>query len=250
MDLAEYLDDKVNKTKYVRTMFDIIAPGYNAFTRLFSFGMDSEWKAVLVQETSKRAAKQPRVLDLACGTADLGIALTRATAAPLVLCLDLSVQMLGQAKSRLTTEPSVFVLSACDMLALCLADASVDVVTIGYGLRNAGDARLALAEIARVLRLGGILANLDFYRPVGSIWRELFLWYMWHAGRLAGWLWHREPTTYGYLAPSIRRYFSIAEFAGALAFAGFEVEWSARRLGGAIGVHIARYTGVTQVSSF
>jgi demethylmenaquinone methyltransferase/2-methoxy-6-polyprenyl-1,4-benzoquinol methylase len=246
MDLTQHLDDKVNKTKYVRTMFDVIAPGYDAFTRLFSFGMDRAWKAALIREASERTVERPRIVDLACGTGDLGIALARLTASPLVLGIDLSSQMLAEAKSRVTKESGIFLLAACDILALCLADASVDVVTIGYGLRNTGDASVALAEIARVLKPGGLLVNLDFHRPVGPLWRELFLWYMWNAGRIAGWLWHRQPATYGYLAPSIRRYFSIPEFEAALVRAGFEVEWRAKRLGGAIGIHIARRTGTCQ----
>jgi len=243
MDLSQHLGDKRTKTKYVRTMFDVIAPGDDLCTRLFSFGMDQSWKAVLIDEAKKRAVTQPLILDLACGTGDLGIALARRSTSPVVLGIDLSLPMLTEARSRVAGEPAVFVLAACDILSLCLPDASVDVISIGYGLRNTGDTTLALAEIARVLKPGGILANLDFNRPVGSVWRELFLWYMWHAGRVAGWLWHREPSTYGYLAPSIRRYLSIPEFEAALARTGFEVEYRARRLGGAIGIHVARRTG-------
>lgn len=246
MDVAEYLDDKFRKTRYVRTLFDVIAPGYDTFTQLFSFGMDKSWKALLISEAGRRMPGDACILDLACGTGDLGIELVRHTAARLVLGLDLSPQMLAEAKARASEENGRFAFAACDILSLCLDDASVDVVTIGYGLRNTADARAALAEISRVLRPGGILANLDFHRPAGAVWRRLFLWYMWNAGRLAGWLWHREPATYGYLAPSIRRYFSISEFELALAHAGFDVEWRAQRLGKAIGIHIARRSGGAQ----
>lgn len=240
MDLTHRWHDRAGKTEYVRTMFDVIAPGYDAFTRLFSFGMDREWKQLLIREAGKRTVPQPHIVDLACGTGDIGLALGKRTNAPLVFGLDLSLKMLEQAKPRAAHQPGVFLLAECDMLSLCLPDASVDVVTIGYGLRNTGNTRLALAEIARVLKPGGLLANLDFHRPTSPAWRELFLWYMWNAGRAAGWLWHREPATYGYLAPSIRQYLSIAEFESALTRAGFAVEWSTQRLGGAIGIHIAR----------
>ena len=246
MDLTQHLGDKVSKTKYVKTMFDVIAPGYDAFTRIFSFGMDSMWKGTLIREAGKRTPGRPYIVDLACGTCDLGISLGRLAGSPLVLGIDLSGLMLSEAKVRATRESGRFVFAACDILALPLADSSVDVVTLGYGLRNTGDANLALAEVARVLKPRGVLANLDFHRPVGTVWREIFLWYMWNAGRLAGWLWHREPATYGYLAPSIRRYFSVPEFEAALALAGFEVEWRAKRLGGAIGIHVARRIVVSQ----
>ena len=240
MDLASHLDDPVRKARYVRTMFDVIAPGYDRFVRAFSFGMDRGWKSALIEEAGKRTGLRPKILDLACGTGDLGIALGRLTRAQLVIGVDLSSQMLAEAKVRVRNESAAFALVACDIASTCLADASVDVVTVGYGLRNTGDPRMALAEIARVLKPGGVFANLDFHRPVSRVWRELFLWYIWHAGRLGGWLCHREPVIYGYLAPSIRRYFSVPEFEEALVAAGFEVEWRNKPLGGAIAIHIAR----------
>ena len=239
MDLATHLDDPSRKTRYVRTMFDIVAPGYDRFTRAFSFGMDRSWKAALIVEAGKRTRQKATILDLACGTGDLGIALGRLTSAQLVVGADLSSNMLAEARTRAGNEQA-FALVACDILFTCLADSSVDVVTVGYGLRNTADPRKALAEIARVLKPGGVLASLDFHRPVSRVWRGLFLWYILHAGRLGGWLWHREPVTYGYIAPSIRRYFSVPEFEEALAEAGFAVEWRAQPLRGAIAIHISR----------
>ena len=240
MDLDVHLGDKVQKTKYVSTMFDIIAPGYDKFTRVFSFGMDKNWKAALVAEAIKRAAEHPAILDLACGTGDFGVELARRMGASRAIGLDLSPQMLVEAKKRVEHEQSILKLAACDMLSLCVNDQSVDVVSIGYGLRNTADVGLALREIARVLKPGGILVNLDFHRPVGSVWRELFLGYMEYAGQLAGWLWHREPKTYGYLSGSIRRYLTIPEFEKELVQSGFTVEWRKAQLGGAIGLHVAR----------
>jgi len=240
MDIHEHLNDKVLKRKYTTTMFDVIAPGYDAFTRLFSFGQDRGWKDLLVTEGAKRAAKRPIIVDLACGTGDLGTRLARHTDARLAVGFDFSSRMLAEANARLHNADAGMLLVACDMLGLCLRDRSVDVVSIGYGLRNAVDVRAALRECARVIRPGGILLNLDFYRPVAGVWRELFLWYLWNAGRVAGWLWHREPLAYGYLALSIRRYLTMPEFERDLALAGFEVEWRSSRLGGGIGLHVAR----------
>jgi demethylmenaquinone methyltransferase/2-methoxy-6-polyprenyl-1,4-benzoquinol methylase len=240
MDLDVHLDDTVLKKKYVTTMFDILAPGYDSFTRLFSFGMDRRWKARLIDEGVRRAVKTPRIVDLACGTGDLGAELARRTSASLALGFDFSAQMLSEAARRFHNDPNSLTLVACDILDLCVAGESVDVISIGYGIRNTGDLGQSLREIARVLKPGGILLNLDFYKPVGRIWCSLFLWYMWNAGRLAGWLWHREPIVYGYLAPSIRRYVTIPEFENALQAAGFAVEWRVARLGGGIGLHVAR----------
>jgi demethylmenaquinone methyltransferase/2-methoxy-6-polyprenyl-1,4-benzoquinol methylase len=241
MDLDTHLSQHALKKKYVTTMFDVVAPGYDAFTHWFSFGMDVGWKARLVAEGAKHAVPEPVILDLACGTGDLGAALDRTTKARLTLGFDLSLQMLAEARRRLHgAGPSRIQLTACDILQLCLPAGSMDVVSVGYGLRNTVDVQSALREIARVLKPGGLLLNLDFYRPIGKLWRRLFLWYMWNAGRVAGWLWHREPIVYGYLAPSIRRYVTMPEFESILVGAGFQLEWKASRLGGGLGLHVAR----------
>lgn len=234
------LEDRDFKERYVNTLFDILAPGYDSFTRLFSFGMDRLWKARLIQEGIRRIGELPCILDIACGTGDFAAALDECTASPFILGLDASVEMLREATGRLRNREERVRFAACNMQHLCVRDHSADMVSIGYGLRNTVDTGEALREIARVLKPGGVFINLDFYRPVRRAWRELFLWYMWHAGRFAGWLWHREPMVYGYLAPSIRMYLTIPEFESALKSAGFQIEWRDSRLGGAVGLHVAR----------
>jgi demethylmenaquinone methyltransferase/2-methoxy-6-polyprenyl-1,4-benzoquinol methylase len=236
MDIDKHLGDRALKTRYVATMFDILAPGYDTFTRVFSFGMDRGWKRRLIDEAVRRAPKAPRILDLACGTGDLGRELAQRTSAPMTLGLDLSPVMLSEASRH----AGAMQLAACDMLRLCVPDESFEMVSVGYGIRNTPDARQALKEIARAIKPGGIFLNLDFYKPANRPWRELLLQYMWHAGSLAGWIWHREPIVYGYIAHSIRRFLTIAEFESALTAAGFAIEWRASRLGGGIGMHVAR----------
>ena len=127
MDIDVHLDDKTLKRKYVVTMFDILAPGYDTFTRLFSFGMDRGWKALLVNEGVKRTITSPRILDLACGTGGLGSELAHRTKASLALGFDFSHQMLSEASRRLRNDDALS-LVACDMLELCVADSEC-----GYG---------------------------------------------------------------------------------------------------------------------
>ena len=81
---------------------------------------------------------------------------------------------------------------------------------------------------------------LDFYLPPPGPWRALFLGYLKAAGNLYGWAWHREPIAYGYIAESLRRYVSEETFRTHLAEAGFDVLRHDRRLGGGIGLHVAR----------
>lgn len=239
-NVEECLDQRHLKRKFVLTMFDILAPGYDAFTRTFSLGMDSQWKSELIKQGARRTESEGRILDLACGTGSLGAALSREACAKQVVSVDFSQQMLLQAAQQSGIHGRSATLVACDMLQLCFADNTFDLIVVGYGIRNAADVGQALGEIRRVLKPGGLLLNLDFYKPVGKIWRSLFLWYLWNAGRLAGWLWHREPITYGYLGPSVKRYLTMPEFEELIQRTGFALEWQSSKLNGGIGLHVAR----------
>jgi ubiquinone/menaquinone biosynthesis methyltransferase len=239
MSLERHLSDPALKQQFVTPMFDIIAPRYDQFTRWFSFGLDRRWKAQLLAELSPYVGAETRALDLACGTGDLACALAARGAH--VVGIDASARMIDAAKQRVHGASSPeFVIG--DMTALDVADASIDLVTAGYALRNVPDYRLALREIARVLRPSGRFLSLDFYRPENTLWRRAFLAYLSAAGNTVGWLWHREPVVYGYIAHSVNHYVSITDFNSALAETGFTVKRVYRRLYGGIAVHHALRT--------
>lgn len=242
LDPERHLDDPAIRQRYVTAVFDLIAPRYDAFTRWFSFGMDAAWKREVVRLASSAAlASADRtvvVADLACGTGDLAFAVT----APgrVVVGVDVSLDMLEEATARTRATNGVaprFV--AGDMIALPLADASIDVVTIGYGLRNAPRLEAALDEVTRILRPDGHVVTLDFHRPVNPVWRRLFLGYLAVAGNLYGWAWHREPAAYGYIPRSIARFVTADELTAQLTGRGFDVYHVGRKLFGGICVHAA-----------
>jgi len=236
MSLERHLSDPALKQQFVTPMFDIIAPRYDQFTRLFSFGLDRRWKAQLLAELSSHVGPNTRALDLACGSGDLAFALAARGAQ--VTGVDASSRMIEAAKQRSHGEPSPsFVVG--DMTTLDAPDASVDVVTAGYALRNVPDYARALREIARVTKHGGRLLTLDFYRPANPLWRRAFLAYLSAAGNTVGWLWHGEPVVYGYIARSVEHFVSIDDFNAALEENGFAVERVYRRLYGGIAVHHA-----------
>ena len=232
------MSDPALKQQFVTPMFDIIAPRYDEFTRWFSFGLDRRWKAQLLAELAPYVGDSTRALDLACGTGDLAYALAARGAR--VVGIDASARMIDEAKRRVVSSRVEFVVG--DMTALEHEDASVDVVTAGYALRNVPDYRRALREIARVLKPGGRLLTLDFYRPENPIWRRAFLAYLSVAGNTVGLLWHREPVVYGYIAGSIDHYISATDFNAALVECGFTIERFYRRLYGGIAIHHARHT--------
>jgi demethylmenaquinone methyltransferase/2-methoxy-6-polyprenyl-1,4-benzoquinol methylase len=242
LDLDEHLDDPAIKQHFVTTMFEVIAPRYDRFTRVFSYGMDRGWKRRLLAELPA-GGTHPLIVDLACGTGDLAALSAATLPAATVVGLDIAQRMIRNAAAvsrRSGTGRVRFAVG--DMTRLPLPDASADVVTVGYGVRNAPTPAAAIAEIARVLRPGGLLLTLDFYRPPHALWRRLFLAYLRAAGNLVGWLWHGVPVAYGYIAPSVARYLTCEEYTAALRAHGFEVTRVDRILLGGIGLHVARRT--------
>lgn len=237
LDLERHLREPSIKQRYVTALFDLLAPRYDRFTRWFSFGMDRVWKRDLLTAVRSALGRRAVVLDVACGTGDLAHAVAAMDREARVLGVDRSCQMLRQARGRGRRVGSHGWLCLGDVMALPVRDASVDVVTVGYGLRNSPDVIAALHEIARVIRPGGYLFTLDFYLPDRWLWRHVFLRYLALAGGLYGWLWHREPVAYGYIAKSIEHFVTPAVFGQALSDTGFEVLWSRRRLLGGICLH-------------
>jgi demethylmenaquinone methyltransferase/2-methoxy-6-polyprenyl-1,4-benzoquinol methylase len=241
LDLETYLADPSLRQRFVTPMFDIIAPRYDRFTRVFSFGMDRRWKAELTRWMRDAIAPRTRVLDLACGTGDLAFAAAERAAEGSVLGIDASARMIELARVRATREARAdnVRFEVGDMCSLDVESSSVDTVMAGYGLRNVPDYERAVREIARVLRPGGTLATLDFYRPESSIWRALFLAYLSAAGNWVGWLWHREPVVYGYIARSIDHFVSWQRFSATLERHGLRVDAVRTKLLGGVALHFA-----------
>jgi demethylmenaquinone methyltransferase/2-methoxy-6-polyprenyl-1,4-benzoquinol methylase len=242
LDLEAHLADPALKQRFVTPMFDIIAPRYDRFTRAFSFGMDRTWKDELTALMREAIRPTARVLDLACGTGDLAFAAGARAVHGSVLGIDVSREMIELAQARAAKDaPSGNVrFEVGDISALDVPAASVDAVSAGYALRNVPDYEQAVREIARVLKPGGVLATLDFYRPTSWWWRPLFLGYLTVAGNWVGWLWHREPVVYGYIAPSIDHFVSWQDFSATLERHGLRVETVRAKLLGGVAIHLAR----------
>lgn len=218
--------------RLMREMFTAIAPRYDFVTRVFSFGMDRRWKRLGVESIS--LPERPVVLDLACGTGDFSRLLLERLPQARVVAVDLTEEMLRLARKRGPAE------AVCaDASALPFADAWVDCIFIGYGLRNFPNLDRALREIERVTRPGGLLVSLDFFLPANRVLRKIYLAYLYVQGALWGMLLHGRPRVYTYIPDSLRNFVSIQEFIGLLHQAGYSrVETTAHIFGG-IGLHCA-----------
>ena len=151
----------------VRAMFDALAPRYDLANRVLSLGLDQWWRRQAVAAVGDCA----EVLDLCAGTLDLTVMLL-GRGVKKVHAIDFSEAMLEAGRAKLPPDAPV-VVQAADARELPLPDACVDGVICGFGLRNVPELPRAVAECARVLRPGGRLVVLDFFKPTGSTSRAL-----------------------------------------------------------------------------
>ena len=215
----------------VRTMFDRIAPVYDAMNRAMTAGLDQRWRA-----KTARAVVSPgdRVLDSCCGTGDLAIACLRAGGR--VTALDFSERMLERARKKSDEIEWV----EGDALALPFADGSFDAGTVGFGVRNLEDLEKGLGELRRVLRPGGRLAILEITTPRGLL-RPFYKLWLDGLVPLAGKL-LPGGSAYTYLPASVRRFPEAKELAELMESTGFEQVRYRFFAGGIVALH----TGVAE----
>ena len=127
--------DENQKAQRVRGVFDAVASKYDLMNDLMSLGLHRAWKAYTVAVANLREGD--RVLDIAGGTGDLARAFARKVGASgLVLHTDINEAMLRQGRDRLLDEGLVLPTLICDGERLPLPDASFDLVSVAFGLRN------------------------------------------------------------------------------------------------------------------
>src|ERR1700751_2535510 len=149
-------------SKSIREMFAGVAPRYDFANLVLSFGLDRSWRKFVCQRVA--AWNPAQILDLATGSGVLAKELARTNTGSLVVGADFCVPMLKVARKR-----NVEHLVVADGLALPFADASFDVITVAFGLRNMAFLERALAEMARTTRSGGPVIFLGFLVPSGPL---------------------------------------------------------------------------------
>ncbi len=196
---------KVNeedKARRVRGVFDSVASKYDIMNDLMSMGMHRAWKAYAVMVAHVQAGDA--VLDIAGGTGDMAQAFAK-QAGPqgTVVHTDINLAMLRQGRDRLLDEGLMLPTTACDAEALPFADASFNVVSVSFGLRNMTHKDRALAEMARVLKPGGKLLVLEFSKVAQPL-SKVYDWYSFEVLPRLGKMVAGDDASYRYLAESIR----------------------------------------------
>lgn len=230
-------------SRWVRAMFGRVAHRYDLANHLLSANVDRHWRRRTVARIGD-VLKRPdaRVLDLACGTGDLLVALERKAGRSLIGS-DFCYPMLEGAQAKLEREGLKSALLESDALALPFRDASLDLVTIAFGYRNLADYRGGLVEMRRVLRPGGALAILEFTQPPNPAFAALYNWYARRVLPVVGGAISGAREAYEYLPESVRKFPRAPELAQMMRDAGFAtVTWEYLTFG-IVALHVGRMPG-------
>jgi demethylmenaquinone methyltransferase/2-methoxy-6-polyprenyl-1,4-benzoquinol methylase len=208
------------KARRVRGVFDSVAGKYDLMNDLMSAGLHRLWKHFAVNATGVRAGM--RVLDLAGGTGDLArLFADKVGPTGEIVLTDINGAMLAEGRDKLLNAGRSVPAVQCDAERLPFPGAHVDCVSIAFGLRNVTRKEVALAEMRRVLKPGGVAAVLEFSR----VWQPLapaYDWYTFNVIPRLGKLVAGDDASYRYLAESIRMHPDQATLKATMEQAGFD----------------------------
>lgn len=224
----------------VNSMFGRIARRYDAANHLLSGGVDFWWRNRLIREVVRLEPKT--VVDLATGSGDVAFALKKALPPDTkVIGLDFCAPMLAEAEKKKANDPRYHDLEfrQGDILSLPLPDASCEVVTIAFGLRNLADRHQGLLEMKRILKPGGTLLVLEFTQPARLL-RPLYYFYLNRILPKAAGLISGDRAAYDYLNHSIEGFPDKAALSEEVRSAGFDKVAAHALTGSIVAIHRAR----------
>jgi len=222
-------------------MFNAIAGRYDFLNRLLSLGQDVRWRKSLIKFLADH--DKQKVLDLATGTADVLIVLTKDN--PKVhqgFGVDPAVKMLEIGRKKIAAQhlEDRLMLQQGDAQALPFLDESFDCVTISFGIRNIPDLRLALLEMYRVTRKGGRVLILEFSKPANPVLKAGHWLYLQTVVPLVGFIFSGNFKAYTYLNQTIQTFPYGDRFCKILKQMGFIEIHAHPLMGGAATIYVAQ----------
>lgn len=203
-------------------MFDAIAARYDLLNRVLSLGIDQRWRKATARALELKDGA--RVLDLATGTGDLAVMVSKLAPTSRITGVDPSTRMLevGREKiARLGLADRIELLEG-DAQSLPFEDNSFDGVCIAFGIRNVPDRSKALREMARVTRPGGHVAILELSEPEGGILAPIARFHVHTMVPVIG-AWISGAHEYRYLQRSIAAFPPARVFASQMQECGLEM---------------------------
>ncbi|KAF2227315.1 ubiE/COQ5 methyltransferase family-domain-containing protein [Elsinoe ampelina] len=225
------------KASRVATVFSSVATSYDTMNDLMSLGIHRLWKDTFVRSLNPGSPSPSppwSILDIAGGTGDIALRmLEHATlinndSSTHVTVSDINPAMLAEGEKRLRQTEyfkagRVAFLEANAENLHTVPDASIDLYTVAFGIRNFTDKAAALREAYRVLKPGGTFACLEFSKVTNPLMDAVYKRWSFGAIPLIGQVVAGDRDSYQYLVESIDKFPSQEEFAGMIREAGFVV---------------------------
>jgi len=205
----------------VRTMFNDIAHRYDFLNHFLSAGIDIQWRKKVKKLLSGK--KHDNILDVATGTADLAIELSKLNPKH-IYGVDIAVDMIdiGKLKIKKKGLDNLITLQEGDAENLSFDDESFDAATVAFGVRNFETLQKGLMEIHRVLNIGGIIIVLEFSKPKSFPFKQLYSFYFRFILPFLGQFVSKSNSAYTYLPNSVQGFAEDEVFMNELKKAGFK----------------------------
>ena len=198
------------KRALIRRLFTDIAPRYDWFNRLASFGLDQRWRREAVKRGGIGLGQ--RVLDVSAGTGDLAmLCASEVRGSGAVIGVDFTAPMLARAARKQQMRGLGIAWVQGDALSLPFPDRSFDRVVIGFSTRNLSDVTAGLREMVRVLRAQGRLVVLETGYPSNRALRAGYHAFLLTASRVIGFALTGRCWPFTYLARSVRQFLTPQE---------------------------------------
>jgi len=200
-NITPYKDSELGKKEQVTQMFDTISGKYDDLNRVISFGIDIKWRNKVLKIVSDK--KPQAVLDIATGTGDLAILMTK-TSASKIIGLDISSGMLEIGKKKIAER------NLSDRIEMVLGDSEnipyednyFDAITVAFGVRNFENLEKGLSEILRVLKPNGVFVILETSVPTKFPFKQGYYFYTKNILPLIGKLFSKDKVAYSHLSES------------------------------------------------
>ncbi len=203
--VTPYKDSDLGKKEQVAQMFNNISDNYDGLNRMISFGIDVKWRKKVVQLVAD--SKPNLVLDVATGTGDLAINISKNTSAKKIIGLDISEGMLNVGKQKVAKENLNNVeLVLGDSEKIPFDNNTFDAITVAFGIRNFETLERGLAEILRVLKPKGTFVILETSVPAKSPYKQFYNFHSSKILPLMGKLFSKEGSAYSYLSESAAKF--------------------------------------------
>lgn len=224
MAVVPYQERQDSKKKQVADMFNSISPKYDLLNHLLSLGIDIYWRKQAIKQLKKFHPQPSHLLDVATGTGDFALEAMKMIKPTQITGVDISEGMLNVGKQKmkkLGLDDRIF-LQVGDSEDLPFEDNTFDSVIVAFGVRNFENLEKGLAEIHRVLSKNGTLVVLEFSKPQGFPFKQLYNFYFKNILPLVGKLISKDQSAYTYLPESVQAFPDGEQFNTILKNLGYE----------------------------